>query len=134
MACAEIVDAKLAVATRQPDALQRVSRLDSLMLSGPAVGDAGTYAHIVIAQLYERLGHPDQALAAIRRRAYMAGWPRYLATARREEGRLALALGDRQRAMEVLGRYLALREDPELGLRADVEAVRAEFSELARRR
>jgi len=134
LACAEIVDAKLAVATRQPDALQRVSRLDSLMLSGPAVGDAGTYAHIVIAQLYERLGHPDQALAAIRRRVYMAGWPRYLATARREEGRLALALGDRQRAMEVLGRYLALREDPEPGLRADVEAVRAEFLELARRR
>jgi hypothetical protein len=44
--------------------------------------------------LYERLGEPRIALDAIRRRGYMSGWPRYLATAQREEGRLALATGD----------------------------------------
>ena len=130
LACAEILDATLSVATRQPDALQRVGRVDSLMLSGPAVGDAGTYAHIAIARLYERLGQPELALGAIRRRVYMAGWPRYLATARREEGRLALALGDRERAREVFGRYIALREDPEPALRPDLEAVRKALAGL----
>ena len=130
LACAEIIDATLAVTTGQPDALQRVGRLDSLMLSGPAVGDASTYAHLVVARLYTRLGAPDRALAAIRRRPYMVGWPRYLATTRREEGRLALALGDRAQALTVLRQYLALREMPEDRLRREVDSLRAEVAQL----
>lgn len=130
LACAEIIDATMAVVTRQPNALQRVSRLDSLMLSGPAVGDAGTYAHIAVARLYEKLGMPERALAAIRRRPYMAGWPRYLGTARREEGLLASQLGERDRALAVFRQYLALVEDPEEPVRPLVSAVRAEVARL----
>ena len=130
LACAEIVDATLAVVTRQANALQRVSRLDSLMLSGPAVGDAGTYAHIAVARLYERLGTPERALMAIRRRPYMAGWPRYLATARREEGMLASRLGQPDRALMVFRQYLALMEDPEDPVQPQVSAVRAEVTRL----
>ena len=130
LACAEIVEATMAVVARQPNAAQRVSRLDSLMLSGPAVGDAGTYAHIAVARLYERLGMPERALAAIRRRPYMAGWPRYLATARREEGLLAARLGQRERALTLLQHYLALMVDPEEPVRPLVGAVRAEIARL----
>ena len=134
LACAEIIEATMAVVTRQPNAAQRVSRLDSLMLSGPAVGDAGTYAHIVVARLYERLGMPERALAAIRRRPYMAGWPRYQATARREEGMLASRVGQRERALTVFRQYLALMEGPEEPVRPLVSAVRAEVAQLERDR
>ena len=134
IACAEIIEATMAVVTRQPDALQRVRRLDSLMLSGPAVGDATTYAHLAVAKLYVRLDEPERALAAIRRRRYMAGWPRYLATTRRQEGQLASQLGDREGALRVFRQYLAMRHDPEAPVRPFVEAVRGEVARLERER
>ena len=93
LTCAELLDASAAVVARKADAARRVQALDSLMLSGPAVGDARNYAYIAVARLYERLGDRPRALAAIRRRPYMTGWPRYLATARREEARLATGAG-----------------------------------------
>jgi hypothetical protein len=83
------------------------------MLTGPAVSDAATYANIAVARLYERLGDSRAALAAIRRRGYMSGWPRYLASARREESRLALAQGDSSAAAEANRLYMSLRLDAE---------------------
>lgn len=130
LACAEIIEATMAVVTSERDALQRVRRLDSLMLSGPAVGDAGTYAHLAVADLYSRLGEPERALEAIRRRRYMAGWPRYLATSRRQEGQLATQLGDREGALRVFRQYLAMRQDPEGPMRSVAAAVRAEVARL----
>jgi tetratricopeptide (TPR) repeat protein len=111
--CADLLDATAAVAQRQPNARVRVQQLDSLVLTGPAVSDASTYANIVVARLYDRLGDQHAALDAIRRRGYMSGWPRYLASARREEGRLALAQGDTAAAAEVYRQYLALRREAE---------------------
>lgn len=93
LTCAELLDASAAVVARRADAARRVQALDSLMLGGPAVGDARNYAYVAVARLYERLGDTQRALAAIRRRPYMTGWPRYLATARREEARLATRSG-----------------------------------------
>jgi hypothetical protein len=98
------------------------------MLGGPAVSDAGTYAHIVVARLYERLGEPQRALDAIRRRAFMTGWPRYLATARREEGRrLAARMGDWAGAASVLETYLALRNLAEARVQALDTSVRSDL-------
>ena len=113
LVCAEILDATLAVAAREPNAHSKVLRLDSLMLTGPAVSDAATYVNIAIARLYERLGDSRAALAAIRRRGYMSGWPRYLASARREESRLALVQGDSVAAAEAHRRFMSLRQDAE---------------------
>lgn len=108
-ACAELLEAMAAVQMRSAGALARVQRLDSLMLTGPAVGDAGAYAPLAVSRMYQRLGESRRALHAIRRRAYFSGWPRYLATARREEALLALQVGEEAAARELLGRYLALR-------------------------
>ena len=112
-ACASLLDAALAVETGRGDAEERVRALDSLMLSGPAISDATTYANIVLARLYQRLGNQRAALAAFRRRSYMSGWPRYLATIRRDEAQLAAALGDTAIARASLARYTALRRNPE---------------------
>lgn len=133
LACAELLSAMHAVAMREPNALAQVQRLDSLMLTGPAVSDAATYAHIVVARLYERLGATDLALGAIRRRGYMTGWPRYLATARREEGRLALAVGDTSGAVAAYRGYLAIRGEAEDAAASQDRSVRRILAELASR-
>ena len=123
LVCAEILDASYAVEVRSPNALLTLQRLDSLMLTGPAVSDAASYAHLVVGRLYDRLGKPTAALSAIRRRGYMSGWPRYLATARREEARLTLTEGDTTAAALVLRRYLALRHEAEPRAKRQDEAL-----------
>ena len=126
-ACAELLEAGLAVARKSETALSRVAHLDSLMLSGPAARDAGAYSHILVARLYERLGRPEKALVAIRRRPFADGWPRYLATARREEGRLALAAGDQKSAVDMYRKYLSLRNAPEPRIAPEVDVIRATY-------
>ncbi len=108
-ACAELLDASLAVATHRRDALARVLRVDSLMLTTAVAGNAASYAHILMSRLYERLGHPRRALTAIRKHDYMMGWPAYLATTWREESRLATSVGDVQGAALAQQHYVALR-------------------------
>lgn len=129
-ACAALLETMAAVQAARPDALARLQRLDSLMLTGPAIGDAANFAPLMVARMYERLGRPAEALQAIRRRPYMSGWPRYLAVMRREEGRFAARLQQTVGAREVLARYLALRR-PEGGAAAVADAqVRAQLQLL----
>jgi hypothetical protein len=71
--CAELLDVSLAIAERGAAARDRLAHLDSLMLSGPAVGDAMRYANLVIARHYRAIGDPAHALAALQRRSYMRG-------------------------------------------------------------
>lgn len=111
LTCAELLDAALRVRQDARASRATLERLDSLMLSGPAAGDAATYAHIWIARMWVAVGDAERALQAIRRRPYMSGWPRYLATARREEAQLAIATGDSAAAVTVYRKFLAMRGD-----------------------
>lgn len=90
-ACAEMLDAALAVATHRRNARDRVTHLDSLMLAGPAVGDGAAYAPLFVARLFERLGDPERALEALQHRTYLTGWPRYRAMELRGARRLERA-------------------------------------------
>ena len=54
----------------------------------------------------------------------------YLAAQLREEGRLAALTGDREGAIRAYRHYLALRNDPEPAVAAQVAAVRAELRRL----
>jgi DNA-binding SARP family transcriptional activator/TolB-like protein len=92
--CAELLDVSLAVAERGVGARDRLAHLDSLMLSGPAVGDAMRYANLVVARHYQAIGDPVHAQAALQRRSYMRGWPRYRATGLRLLIEVALETGD----------------------------------------
>jgi hypothetical protein len=83
-----------------------------------------------MARLYQRLGQPERALQAIRKRPYMSGWPRYLTTAWREEGRLAELVGDNAGAREAYERYLAYRTSPENDVAPQVEQVRRQLVAL----
>lgn len=94
LSCAELIDASLAIAEFGKRAQDRLAHLDSLMLSGPAVGDAMRYANMVVAREYDAVGDPRKGLAALQRRSYMRGWPRYKAMGLRLQIRLATELGD----------------------------------------
>jgi tetratricopeptide (TPR) repeat protein len=128
--CAALIDAIAAVRNRALDAGERVALLDSLLLSPRPDDDLATYGGLALARLYESLGKPAAALAAVRRRPYMLPWPEYLAATLRVEGRVALATGDSAAAVSAYRHYLALRPDPKGRARAQVAAVTAELSRL----
>jgi hypothetical protein len=121
--CAGLLEAWLVTLTKPGEAVPRLRRLDSLVLSPEIAADAIAYAPILMARLYESVGQPGLALHAIRKRVYMSGWPRYLATAWREEGRLAELNGDRAGARDVYRRYLAIRHSPESEVSGQVKEV-----------
>jgi tetratricopeptide (TPR) repeat protein len=77
---------------------------------GPSV-DSGM--HFALAELYERLGDPEQALAILERETvFNVNLPQgaeYL----RERGRLSALLGDTERATREYRQYLLLRHNPE---------------------
>jgi hypothetical protein len=110
--CGDLLTAMLAVRTGAPEAREQLAALDARMLTGPALGDASTYATLARARLHEQLGDPAAALAAVRQRAYLKGWPRYLATALDTEARLAAATGDAAGARRASALRAALRATP----------------------
>jgi serine/threonine-protein kinase len=133
--CAAILDAWLASAERSADAEARVARADSLMRTGPA-GRAEypllPFENLVVARLLASRGDTGRALAAVRRREYPAASDigTFLTTYLREEGRLAALTGDRPGAIRALRRYLAIRTNPEPGLVAEVDHMKAELAAL----
>jgi hypothetical protein len=106
-ACAELIDATMAVAAGESSARAKLAHLDSMMLSGPTVGDAMRYANLVVARQYSVLGEPSLALAALQRRSFMRGWPRYRATGLKLQVSLALALRDSAKAKSAADRLEA---------------------------
>ena len=93
-ACATLLDAAIAIEADAPNARERLAHLDSLMLSGPAVGDAMRYANLLVAREYRALGDSRHALAALQRRSFGRGWPRYKETGLQLQIDLATELGD----------------------------------------
>jgi DNA-binding SARP family transcriptional activator/TolB-like protein len=93
-ACATLLDAAIAIQVKSPNALERLAHLDSVMLSGPAVGDAARYANLLVAREYRSLGDSRHALDALQRRSFGRGWPRYKETGLQLQIDLATELGD----------------------------------------
>ena len=130
LACAALVEAISAVSRELPESQRLVERTDSIVAVGPPLGDARWYASLAIARLYDRIGDGERALTSVRRRPYLRGWPRYLATYLREEGRLAAVSGDKESAARAYRQYLAMRTAAAPPLRAEVDSVRAELGAL----
>jgi DNA-binding SARP family transcriptional activator/TolB-like protein len=127
-ACADLLEAGLAVTGGDPGARRLVSRLDSLAFTVSVSGDAIAYAPLLIARLHHGLGDPRAALAAVRRRDQAAGWPRYLAASWRQEARYAALAGAAVDGRTALGRYVALRSNPDPELRAQAQEARRMLS------
>ena len=65
------------------------------------------YANLVVARQYNVLGEPSLAMAALQRRSFMRGWPRYRATGLKLQVSLALALRDSAKAKSAADRLEA---------------------------
>ena len=130
LACSALVEAIGGVKRGVPEARRLVERADSIVAVGPPLGDTRAYASLAIARLYAALGDPERALASVRRRPYLRGWPRYLGAYLREEGRLAAATGDREGAATAYRQYLALRNSAAPSLAGEADSVRAELGAL----
>ena len=128
------IEAMHAEVTRSPALRSATVRLDSLLrvmdYSNTNVGRA-TFANLVAARFFEKLGNVRGAIAAVRRRpdAWSQNNP-YLATQLREHGRIAALAGEREEAIRVYRHYLGLRSTAEPTLRPQVETVRRELAEL----
>jgi DNA-binding SARP family transcriptional activator len=129
-ACAELLEASLAVTLRQRDARSRVLRLDSLAFTPQVAGDAAAYAPLFVARLFERLDDRASALRAIRKRGYMGGWPRYLAAMRLQEGRFAEQVGAVEDARSAYEEFLRYRGGETVGEDSTTAAVRRRLEVL----
>jgi len=137
-AFALLLEAQLAARERSPEAPALLRQLDTLLANPPGPHfDFGrpplyAYGNLLAARLHEQAGDTAAALAAIRRRFVgIATFPEYVRY-RREEGRLAAALGDTAGAIRAYRHYLALRSAPEPQLRAQADTVRTELATLLR--
>jgi hypothetical protein len=131
--CRALVDARLAVRLRRPNASVATAYLDSLMRSGPASNPYIIFAaNMSLAQIFESRKEPARALDAIRRRPYVFGpWgAEGLSSMLREEGRLASLTGDTAGAIHAYSHYLALRAHAEPGLAAAVATTREALNRL----
>jgi len=119
---------------KRPEMRRSVERLDSLLAATDyQTAHVGRYAlaNVVTGLIFETLGDPERAFAAVRRRAvWWTQYQPYLATQLREEGRLAALAGHRERAIESYRQYLGLRTNPEPEMAAEVEQVRGELRKL----
>ena len=115
----------------RPDADAALDRLDAVLRGGGRPGHELQHYNIALARILDERGRLGDALRAIRRREYHEQrGVNALSTFLREEGGLAARSGDRQSAIEAWTHYLVLRADPEPGLRAQRDSVRAELARL----
>jgi hypothetical protein len=125
-----ILEAQLAHLDHQVNAATLLARADSALRSHNEGTRPMALGNLLVAGLWEATGDVPRALAAVRRRTYGLGYPPFLTTMLREEGRLADLAGDHAGAVEAYTRYLALRADPEVSVQPQVERVRAELARL----
>ncbi len=131
--CAVLLTAMVSSLNNRADRRATLDRLDSLLATGPSWNADVQYVdfgNLVVARLREEQGDLRGALAAIRRRSYEWWMPTFLSTYLREEGRLAALTGDRAGAIRAYQHYLALRSNPEPGLRPEVDQVHTRLATL----
>lgn len=136
--CITLLEAMHASGTGAPFARAKVATADSLArelvdeicCETERISDA----NIQIARLWEREGDLSAAMRALSRRsAQFRIAPMYMSTFTREEGRIALLLGDTATAMSAYRHYLALRPNPQPSLQPGVDSIRATLALLEAR-
>jgi serine/threonine-protein kinase len=127
----EALHALRAARTGSLDSRSRLATLDSFRLAQYSASSALTWLAMIRALVLERMGENAEALAAVRARPLIdESGLAHLAGALRLEGRLALAAGDTACARRAWRHYLALRYDPDPGLRLARDSVAAALQRL----
>lgn len=135
--CALLIEAIVAVVGSRPDTEHRLAVLDSALVTGPDANftEVVVPGNLAAARLFELVGDPSRALAAVRRRVYDIDSTHLMfASSLRTEGRLAALVGHPETAIRAYRHYLSLRTDPEPEMVEEVEGVRAALDVLLRER
>jgi tetratricopeptide (TPR) repeat protein/TolB-like protein len=125
-----LLDAMLAVLQDRSDADQLLNDLESRFAEGLHANVAGREAVIILPRLLEMRGQPARALDLIRRRMVQGVVTWHLSTMKREEGRLAVLVGDTAGAIAAYSHYLAMRQNVEPEVQPEVDRVREELLRL----
>jgi hypothetical protein len=112
-----------------------LEQLESLLRLGPGMEVPAIPAVLAVARLRRRRGEVDRALQWLEDTRYwgLAISRHFQAPYAREEGELALLVGDTARAIRAFQRYLNIRVAPDPGVvQAEVDSVRAALDALLR--
>ena len=126
--CSALLEAIFEFTGRVPEYSPALDRLDSLMQLGPRE-PPGLLANLMVARWRRLQDRVAEAHAAILRRNPLQENELRLAYFR-EEGRLAVMMGDTAAAIRAYERYLTVRDDPDPVLQPVVDSVRAELAAL----
>jgi hypothetical protein len=131
--CPLLLEAALERMQVGPNPSPAVDRLESLMRRGTGFELPGNVANLMLARWRARQGDYAAARAVAWGPPAPIGGLFYIVVPayRKEEGRLAAALGDTAGAIRAYRHYLALRTDPDSGPKAsEVDSVKAHLSQL----
>ncbi|MFI5279384.1 MAG: hypothetical protein ACHQU1_02725 [Gemmatimonadales bacterium] len=113
-----------------PDLPARLETADSVLRSRVEYQFLG-FEFVMLARVWEAQGNRRRALAALRMHPFALA-PLAVAFRLREEGRLAAALGQTDRAIEAYRLYLLMHQDAEPPYDAERDSVRAVMTRLVR--
>jgi serine/threonine-protein kinase len=126
-----LLSAQIAVARRAPDARAQLQRVDSLLRDAPEIERrTRTTANFVLAAMYEATNDAPSALRVLGRRDGQTAYGMFNSDLHRRTARLAERIGDRERAIEALRQFIALREQAEPKLQPEVAAAREKLKQL----
>ena len=132
--CEALVMATVAVRDHAANRNAALSRIDSLLRTGPATSnDYLSSFNIAVSSLYEREGNSAAALDAARRRQFWG--PRTPALESEsfwQQAHAAAAAGERELAIAALRGYVTLRSNPEPSLIAPRDEARRMLASLVR--
>jgi hypothetical protein len=135
--CPALVNLLRAWRAGAPDIAARLTAADSLVhwrRAGVGRGAFVGYENVVLARVWESRGNVPRAFSAIRlQRVGLFGVPGR-GKILREEGRLALLVGDTASAVRAYRMYLGYRQDAEPALHAERDSVRSALALLQARR
>jgi tetratricopeptide (TPR) repeat protein len=135
--CPLLLEAALEWMQIEPNHSPAIDRLESVMRRGTGFELPGNVANLMLARWRARQGDYPSARAVAWGPPSHITPPFYILVPayRREEGRLAAALGDTAGAIRAYQHYLALRSDPDPGPKtSEVDSVKAHLAQLVRAR
>lgn len=116
---------------RSGGASPALSRLVEILDQGPGGSAVGRSHMFALSRVFEEAGDAERALEMLDRTDWVGlSGGGYAPYSWREQGRLALAVGDTARAVREYRRWLKLHVDAEPSLMPEVEAVRSELARL----
>ena len=128
----ELLAAHLALARKQPDLKSRLQRVDSLLIDTPQQDRrlSRLVGNMLMADLWERAGEPERALAANHRRDGQYGLAMLASSRLLREARLTEELGRPRDAITALRSYVLMREQAEPSQQRELADAKATLARL----